>query len=43
MPLSVPATLLRHHATGRNAGYVREQSYFSPYPDALRPRDHVPA
>ncbi|MFI9560234.1 DUF1722 domain-containing protein [Nonomuraea endophytica] len=43
VPLSVPATLLRHHACGENAGYVRDQTYFSPYPDALRLRNHVPA
>ncbi|MFE3448962.1 YbgA family protein [Nonomuraea sp. NPDC059194] len=43
VPLSVPATLIRHHARGQDASYVREQSYFSPYPDALRLRNHVPA
>jgi hypothetical protein len=37
VPLGVLATLLRHHATGRG------QSCFSPYPDVLRLRDHVPA
>ncbi|MFI6292798.1 YbgA family protein [Nonomuraea sp. NPDC050790] len=42
VPLSVPATLLRHHAHGQNAAYVREQSYLSPYPDALRLRHHLP-
>ncbi|GAA3121065.1 DUF523 and DUF1722 domain-containing protein [Streptosporangium carneum] len=41
--LSVPATLLRHHARGEDAGYVRDQTYFSPYPQELRLRNHVPA
>ncbi|MEW9556168.1 YbgA family protein [Nonomuraea sp. NPDC050783] len=43
VPLSVPTTLLRHHARGEAAEYVRDQSYFSPYPDDLRLRNHVPA
>nr|WP_055510492.1 DUF523 and DUF1722 domain-containing protein [Nonomuraea pusilla] len=42
VPLSVPTTLLRHHARGEPAAYVRDQSYFSPYPDDLRLRHHVP-
>ncbi|WP_440099075.1 YbgA family protein [Streptosporangium sp. H16] len=41
--LSVPATLIRHHAQGLAAGYVRDQTYFSPYPEDLRLRNHVPA
>ncbi|MGW0803582.1 YbgA family protein [Nonomuraea sp. NPDC002799] len=43
VPLSVPTTLLRHHARGEAAGYVRDQTYFSPFPDDLRLRNHVPA
>jgi uncharacterized protein YbgA (DUF1722 family)/uncharacterized protein YbbK (DUF523 family) len=43
LPLSVPVTLLRHHARGEGAAYLDEQSYFSPYPEALRLRNHVPA
>ncbi|GAA1718761.1 DUF523 and DUF1722 domain-containing protein [Nonomuraea sp. AD125B] len=43
VPLSVPTTLLRHHARGEAADYVRDQTYFSPYPDDLRLRNHVPA
>ncbi|MEV0383075.1 YbgA family protein [Nonomuraea sp. NPDC050643] len=35
-PLSVPATLLRHHARGEAASWVRDQTYLSPYPDDLR-------
>ncbi|WP_245642679.1 DUF523 and DUF1722 domain-containing protein [Nonomuraea candida] len=42
VPLSVPTTLLRHHARGEAAAYVRDQTFFSPYPDALRLRNHVP-
>lgn len=41
--LSVPATLLRHHARGEAVEYVRDQTYFSPYPEELRLRNHVPA
>ncbi|MFF3443419.1 DUF1722 domain-containing protein [Streptosporangium sp. NPDC002721] len=41
--LSVPATLIRHHAQGLAAAYVRDQTYFSPYPEDLRLRNHVPA
>ncbi|WP_436759616.1 YbgA family protein [Streptosporangium sp. V21-05] len=41
--LSVPATLIRHHAQGLAAEYVRDQTYFSPYPEDLRLRNHVPA
>lgn len=41
--LSVPATLLRHHARGESAEYLRDQTYFSPYPEELRLRNHVPA
>ncbi|MGV9303488.1 YbgA family protein [Nonomuraea sp. NPDC003727] len=44
VPLSVPATLLRHHARGEPAAsYVREQTYFLPFPEELRLRNHVPA
>ncbi|GAA2866141.1 DUF523 and DUF1722 domain-containing protein [Streptosporangium fragile] len=42
VPLSVPVTLLRHHARGEAAEYVRDQTYFSPYPEELRLRNHVP-
>ncbi|MDP9862501.1 MULTISPECIES: YbgA family protein [Streptosporangium] len=41
--LSVPATLIRHHARGAAAAYLRDQTYFSPYPQELRLRNHVPA
>ena len=41
--LSVPATLIRHHARGVAGDYVRDQTYFSPYPEDLRLRNHVPA
>ncbi|MEV0595653.1 YbgA family protein [Nonomuraea cavernae] len=43
VPLSVPATLLRHHARGEDSGYVLDQSYFAPYPADLALRNHVPA
>ncbi|MFD0889939.1 YbgA family protein [Streptosporangium algeriense] len=43
VPLSVPAALLRHHARGQEAAYVRDQTFFSPYPQELRLRNHVPA
>jgi|GEM_PF-2650 len=41
--LSVPATLIRHHAQSLAADYVRDQTYFSPYPEDLRLRNHVAA
>jgi uncharacterized protein YbgA (DUF1722 family) len=41
--LSVPATLLRHHARGKAAKYVRDQTYFSSYPEEFHLRNHVPA
>ncbi|GIH25689.1 hypothetical protein Aph01nite_39990 [Acrocarpospora phusangensis] len=41
VPLSVPVTLLLHHARGEAAPYVRDQSYFAPYPSELRLRNHV--
>ncbi|MEU8246738.1 DUF523 and DUF1722 domain-containing protein [Nonomuraea sp. NPDC048916] len=43
VPLSVPVTLLRHHARGEDGGYVLGQTYFSPYPADLALRNHVPA
>ncbi|MEV0588614.1 DUF523 and DUF1722 domain-containing protein [Nonomuraea sp. NPDC050310] len=42
VPLSVPATLMRHHARGEGAAWVRDQTYFAPYPDDLRLRNHTP-
>ncbi|MEV4458679.1 DUF523 and DUF1722 domain-containing protein [Microbispora sp. NPDC049633] len=41
--LTVPIALLRHHARGAGVDYVRDQTYLSPYPDALRLRNHIPA
>ncbi|WP_405140713.1 DUF523 and DUF1722 domain-containing protein [Sphaerisporangium sp. NBC_01403] len=43
VPLSVPLALLRHHIRGAGATYLRDQTYFFPYPDELRLRNHVPA
>ncbi|WP_346742699.1 DUF523 and DUF1722 domain-containing protein [Spongiactinospora sp. TRM90649] len=43
VPLSVPLALLRHHARGEAATYVREQTYFAPYPEELGLRHHIPA
>ncbi|WP_433327747.1 YbgA family protein [Spirillospora sp. CA-294931] len=43
VPLSVPVTLVRHHALDEKAqDWLRDQSYFTPYPDDLRLRNHVP-
>ncbi|MEZ0077497.1 YbgA family protein [Planotetraspora sp. GP83] len=39
--LCVPVTLLRHHTRGEGAAYVRDQTYFSPYPEELGLRNHV--
>lgn len=41
--LAVPLALLRHDARAAGAEYVRARTYLSPYPDALRPRNHVTA
>ncbi|NUR89727.1 MAG: DUF1722 domain-containing protein [Nonomuraea sp.] len=40
VPLSVPATLLRHHARGEDAGYLGDQTFLSPFPDELCLRNH---
>ncbi|GLW10754.1 hypothetical protein Misp01_58820 [Microtetraspora sp. NBRC 13810] len=42
VPLSVPVSLLHHHARGEAAGYLGEQTYLSPYPRELGLRNHVP-
>ncbi|GII58169.1 hypothetical protein Pth03_65580 [Planotetraspora thailandica] len=41
--LSVPVTLVRHHARGEGVAYLREQTYLRPYPDELGLRNHVAA
>ncbi|GAA0977907.1 DUF523 and DUF1722 domain-containing protein [Acrocarpospora macrocephala] len=41
VPLWVPTAMLLHHARGEEAQYVRDQTYFAPYPSELRLRDHV--
>ncbi|GGS60954.1 hypothetical protein GCM10010156_19630 [Planobispora rosea] len=41
--LSVPTALLLHDAWGEGKEYVRDQTYFAPYPEELRLRNHVPA
>ncbi|MBO3752449.1 DUF523 and DUF1722 domain-containing protein [Streptosporangiaceae bacterium NEAU-GS5] len=43
VPLSVPVTLLRHHARGDAAAYLRDQTFFAPFPAELRLRNHVPS
>ncbi|RCG22808.1 DUF1722 domain-containing protein [Sphaerisporangium album] len=43
VPLSVPLTLLSHHAKGEHATYLRDQTHFHPYPSPLALRNHVPA
>ncbi|GII01329.1 hypothetical protein Pta02_33370 [Planobispora takensis] len=40
--LSVPVALIMHDAQGEGAGYVSDQTYFAPYPEELRLRNHVP-
>lgn len=37
VPLSVPMTLLRHHARGEHSAYLLAQTYFEPYPRELAP------
>ncbi|WP_246074995.1 YbgA family protein [Nonomuraea terrae] len=36
VPLGEAAASLRRHATGESGGYVRDQTYFAPFPDGLR-------
>ncbi|MFC4905753.1 YbgA family protein [Actinomadura gamaensis] len=36
VPLDIPMTLLRHHALGENMEYLKQQTYFEPYPTDLR-------
>ena len=40
--LSVPVTLLHHHAEGCQASYLAQQTYLDPFPAALGLRNHVP-
>ena len=42
VPLSVPVTLLRHHAEGCNASYLAAQTYLDPFPAGLGLRNHAP-
>jgi uncharacterized protein YbgA (DUF1722 family)/uncharacterized protein YbbK (DUF523 family) len=42
IPLSVPVTLLRHHAGGCRAVYLAGQTYLDPFPAALGLRNHTP-
>lgn len=39
VPLAVPVTLVRHHVRRLGLTYLQNQSYLSPYPQALRLRD----
>lgn len=43
VPLSVPVTLLRHHAGGCGAVYLATQTYLEPFPAGLGLRNHAPA
>ena len=42
VPLSVPVTLLRHHADGCSAVYLAAQTYLDPFPAGLGLRNHAP-
>ena len=42
VPLSVPVTLLRHHAEGCRAAYLAAQTYLDPFPAGLGLRNHAP-
>ena len=42
VPLSVPVTLLRHHAEGCRAAYLAAQTYLDPFPASLGLRNHAP-
>lgn len=39
--LSVPVTLIRHHARGEGASWVEQQTYLNPYPEELGLRNHI--
>jgi uncharacterized protein YbgA (DUF1722 family)/uncharacterized protein YbbK (DUF523 family) len=41
VPLSVPVTLIRHHATGCGIGYLQAQTYLDPFPAGLGLRNHA--
>ena len=41
VPLSVPVTLIRHHADGCEVRYLQEQTYLDPFPAALGLRNHA--
>jgi len=41
VPLTVPVTLIRHHATGCGIGYLRAQTYLDPFPAGLGLRNHA--
>lgn len=41
LPLSVPITLLQHHARGEDVAFLKAQTYFAPFPDDLALRNHV--
>jgi uncharacterized protein YbgA (DUF1722 family)/uncharacterized protein YbbK (DUF523 family) len=41
IPLSVPVTLLRHHADGCGASYLTIQTYLDPYPAGLGLRNYA--
>ena len=43
IPLSVPVTLLRHHADGCGAVYLATQTYLEPFPAGLGLRNYTPA
>ncbi|MFC4055700.1 YbgA family protein [Actinomadura syzygii] len=40
-PLSIPITLLRHHAEGEDLDYLAQQTYLDPYPADLVLRHHL--
>lgn len=41
VPLTVPLTLIKHHVTGYEIEYVREQVFLNPYPEELLLRRHT--
>jgi uncharacterized protein YbgA (DUF1722 family)/uncharacterized protein YbbK (DUF523 family) len=41
VPLSVPVSLIRHHAAGCGMAYLQDQTYLDPFPAALGLRNHA--
>jgi uncharacterized protein YbgA (DUF1722 family) len=41
VPLIVPVTLIKHHVTMHEVGYIQNQAYLNPHPKELMLRNYV--